>query len=49
MRRFIVAIECFKHLENARTSFAALEMEREMKIVEGLKESLLREIRSILG
>jgi len=44
----MVAVECLKHLENARTSFAALEMEKEMKVVEGLKETLLKEVKIIL-
>ncbi len=43
-RKLIVAAEALKLLVDAQTKLAALEMEHESKVIEAVKESLMKEI-----
>lgn len=43
-RRFIVAAEALKLLEDARTKLAALEMDHEANILQGVREAVIRNI-----
>jgi|GEM_PF-2338265 hypothetical protein len=48
-RKIIVAAECLRLLEDARTKLAALEMSHESNIIEAVKQSLTREIGRLSG
>lgn len=43
-RKLILASECLKDLESARTKLAALEMNHEVNILKAIKESVIRRI-----
>ncbi|AGK61475.1 hypothetical protein Asulf_01492 [Archaeoglobus sulfaticallidus PM70-1] len=43
-RKLIIAAEALKLLVDAQTKLAALEMDHERKVIEAVKDSIMREI-----